>query len=43
VGWDWDTVDEKESVRGTTWGRYHVVGTFDGEQIRLTAPPVPLP
>jgi hypothetical protein len=39
VGWDWDAVDA-ESVDGTTWGTYVVVGTFDGETFTLTEPAV---
>jgi hypothetical protein len=31
AGWDWDAVDGKESAAGTTWGEFHVVGTYDGE------------
>jgi hypothetical protein len=31
AGWDWDAVDGEESAAGTTWGEFHVVGTFDGE------------
>jgi hypothetical protein len=37
-GWDWSAV-EAESASGTTWGDYHVVGTFDGERFTLTEPP----
>jgi hypothetical protein len=38
VGWDWSVV-EAESVSGTTWGEYEVVGTFDGERFTVTEPP----
>jgi hypothetical protein len=31
AGWDWDQVEGEESVRGTTWGDFHVVGTYDGD------------
>jgi hypothetical protein len=31
AGWDWDAVDGEESASGTTWGDFHVVGTYDGE------------
>jgi hypothetical protein len=31
VNWDWDAVGGEERLDGTTWGAYHVVGTFDGE------------
>ena len=40
-GWDWDAVDDEESVGGTTWGGWHVTGTFDGRRFRLTEPPQP--
>jgi hypothetical protein len=30
AGWDWDAVDGEESAAGTTWGEFHVVGTYDG-------------
>jgi hypothetical protein len=30
AGWDWDSVDGEESAAGTTWGEFHVVGTYDG-------------
>lgn len=40
VGWDWDLVDDEQSVGGTTWGGYYeVVGTWDGERLTLTEPP----
>jgi hypothetical protein len=41
VGWDWDTVEGEERVGDTTWGEWHVTGTFDGERFRLTEPPGP--
>jgi hypothetical protein len=28
ANWDWDAVEGVESRGGTTWGAYHVVGTF---------------
>jgi hypothetical protein len=31
VDWDWDAVGGEESLDGTTWGAYHVVGVYDGE------------
>jgi hypothetical protein len=31
ANWDWKAVEGEESMAGTTWGDYHVVGTFDGE------------
>ncbi|MFI6710411.1 hypothetical protein ACIBF7_28510 [Nonomuraea sp. NPDC050478] len=38
VGWDWSKV-RHESVRGTKWGWYRVVGTWDGSRLTLTEPP----
>lgn len=38
VGWDWAAVEGEESVAGTTWGTYTVVGTYDGESLTLTEP-----
>lgn len=40
IGWDWDKV-EAESVHGTTWGRYQLVGTFDHVYFTLTEPATP--
>jgi hypothetical protein len=31
AGWDWRAVDGEERAGGTTWGSFHVVGTYDGE------------
>ncbi len=31
ANWDWAAVEGEESAAGTTWGAYHVVGTYDGE------------
>lgn len=39
IGWDWAAADGEESVNGTTWGSYRVVGTFDGTSLTLTEPP----
>lgn len=36
AGWDWDAVEGEEAVRGTTWGSFHVVGTYDGETFTLS-------
>jgi len=41
IGWDWGAVEGEESAAGTTWGRYTVVGTWDGEALTLTEPPSP--
>jgi hypothetical protein len=39
--WSWDEVDGENRRSGTIWGRYHVVGTYDGETFRVieTGPP----
>ncbi len=39
VGWDWDQVDDAESANGTTWGEYHVVGTWHDGTFTLTRNP----
>ena len=41
VGWNWDDVDNEESVSGVTWGEYSVTGTWDGERLTLTEKPEP--
>ncbi|MGH9185016.1 MAG: hypothetical protein ACRD0U_04235 [Acidimicrobiales bacterium] len=41
IGWNWQSVEGEESVGGTTWGSYHVVGTWDGQQLTLTDAPGP--
>lgn len=37
VDWDWGKV-KAESVRGTTWGLYELIGTFDDGRFTLTEP-----
>ena len=39
-GWAWAGLGA-ESDSGTTWGEFTVVGTWDGERLALTEPPVP--
>lgn len=41
VGWDWDKVAGEERVSNTIWGRYHVVGTYDGTTFTLKETPGP--
>jgi hypothetical protein len=41
LGWDWAAVDGEDSASGTTWGDYHVVGTWDGEALTVTEAPGP--
>lgn len=42
VGWDWDAVEGEERASGTTWGSFHVVGTYDGGTFTIVeaGPPV---
>ena len=35
-GWDWAVVDNEESLSGTTWGRFHVAGFYDGDVFMVT-------
>jgi hypothetical protein len=37
VGWSWPDVPH-ESVSGTRWGSYQLVGTFDGARFTMTEP-----
>jgi hypothetical protein len=43
--WDWEQVENEERVSGTTWGQYHVVGTYGGASFTLVevGPPQPPP
>ena len=41
TNWNWDEVEGEERRSGTTWGDYHVVGTFDGKRFMLTQKPGP--
>jgi hypothetical protein len=44
--WRWDQVTGQESHAGTTWGRYRLVGTYDGASftvIRADRPPPAAP
>ena len=40
VGWDWSTVEGETTVQTTTWGEYHLVGTYDGRTFTLTEPAI---
>jgi hypothetical protein len=37
ANWDWQAVSGEERLSGTTWGSYHVVGSYDGSTFTLTA------
>jgi hypothetical protein len=39
VGWVWGGL-ESQTAKGTRWGVYDLVGTYDGTSFTLTAPPV---
>ncbi len=43
VGWDWKDVEGEQAAGGTTWGDFHVTGTFDGQVFTLleAGPPRP--
>lgn len=36
ANWDWNAVDGKQSGSGTTWGEFHVVGTYDDGILTVT-------
>jgi hypothetical protein len=36
ANWDWDTVDGAQSGSGTTWGEFHVVGTYADGVLTVT-------
>lgn len=42
VGWDWASTDGHESANGVTWGTYAAQGTWDGEHLTITQPPIML-
>ena len=41
VGWDWTALDGSEAERGTTWGDYLVIGTYDDQRFTITGTPTP--
>ena len=36
ANWDWNAVEGEQTRAGTSWGEYHVVGTYDGERFTVT-------
>lgn len=34
-GWVWTDVEDEETMGGTTWGQFHLVGTYDGESFTV--------
>jgi hypothetical protein len=47
TNWRWDQVEGQQSASGTTWGTYHLVGTYDGASFTVLQadrpPQVPRP
>jgi hypothetical protein len=47
TNWRWDEVEGHQTAGSTTWGRYHLVGTYDGASFTVLradlAPPVRRP
>jgi hypothetical protein len=35
ANWDWTEVEGEESASGTTWGEFHVVGTYKGDSFTV--------
>ena len=35
ANWDWKAVEGERSLSGTSWGEYHVVGTYDGDSFTV--------
>jgi len=40
AGWTWDGLEGAETANGVTWGAYAVQGTYDGEALTVTQPPI---
>lgn len=40
TGWSWNGVDGAETANDVTWGAYAVQGTYDGELLAVTQPPI---
>jgi len=36
ASWDWQAVEGEETAGGTTWGTYHVVGTYNGRTFTVS-------
>ncbi len=41
TNWDWDAVESEEQRRGTTWGGWHVTGTYADGRFTLVGTPTP--
>jgi len=35
VGWDWTAVEGEETASNTTWGSFHLAGTYDGSAFTI--------
>lgn len=35
IGWDWSAVEGEEMASNTTWGEFHVVGTYEGDSFTI--------
>jgi hypothetical protein len=42
TGWDWNAIEGWETASDVTWGAYAVQGTYDGETMEVTQPPIML-
>ena len=43
IGWRWDAVEGEESLDGTTWGDYRVVGRYEGKTFTVVDVEAPQP
>ena len=43
IGWNWDAVPGEERSGDTTWGDYHVEGTYDGSSFMISSVGARLP
>jgi hypothetical protein len=41
-GWTWEGIEGSETSGDVRWGAYAVQGTYDGESLTVTAPPIML-
>jgi hypothetical protein len=43
TNWRWDQVEGEQTANGTTWGTYHLVGTYDGASFTVVGADRPPP
>ena len=43
TNWRWDQVEGQQTARGTTWGTYRLVGTYDGASLTVIRADLPPP